>query len=70
MTEENHCYENSKAERVNGILKDEFLLDATFKDYAQALRAVKQAVETYNTLRPHWALELKTPDEVHSKSAA
>jgi putative transposase len=24
MTEENHCYENAVAERVNGILKDEF----------------------------------------------
>ena len=32
MTEENHCYENSLAERVNGILKDEFLLDSTFKN--------------------------------------
>ena len=30
MTEENHCYENAKAERVNGILKDEFYLDQTF----------------------------------------
>lgn len=70
MTEENHCYENSKAERVNGILKDEFLLDATFKDYPQALHAVRQAIETYNDVRSHWSLALKTPNEVHSKSAA
>lgn len=70
MTEENHCYENSLAERVNGILKDEFLLDSTFKDYDQTLRAVKQAVETYNKLRPHWSLDLKTPNEVHLKKAA
>ena len=70
MTEENHCYENSLAERVNGILKDEFLLDSTFKNYDQALRAVKQAVETYNELRPHWSLDLKTPNEVHLKSVA
>ncbi len=27
ITEDNHCYENSVAERINGILKDEFLLD-------------------------------------------
>jgi len=33
MTEDNHCYENSKAERVNGILKDEFYLDSTFNDF-------------------------------------
>lgn len=70
MTQQNHCYENSKAERINGILKDEFLLDATFRDYAQTLRAVRQAIETYNSVRPHWALALKTPNEVHSKSAA
>jgi hypothetical protein len=30
MTEENHCYENALAERINGILKDEFHLDQTF----------------------------------------
>ncbi len=30
MTEENHCYENAIAERVNGILKDEFYLDQCF----------------------------------------
>jgi putative transposase len=27
MTEHNNCYENALAERVNGILKDEFYLD-------------------------------------------
>ncbi len=37
MTEENHCYENAMAKRVNGILKDEFYLDQTFtgKDHAK-----------------------------------
>ena len=69
MTQENHCYENAKAERVNGILKDEFLLDSTFKDFQSAQKAVKQAIETYNGFRPHWALKLKTPDEVHRQAA-
>jgi transposase InsO family protein len=32
MTEESHCYENAMAERVNGILKDECMLDASFKN--------------------------------------
>ena len=70
MTEENHCYENSLAERVNGILKDEFLLDSTFKNHKQALRATRQAIKTYNEFRPHWSLYLKTPNEVHLKKAA
>jgi transposase InsO family protein len=62
MTEENHCYENALAERVNGILKDEYLLDATFTDYRQAAQACREAVRLYNTRRPHWALNFKTPD--------
>jgi transposase InsO family protein len=65
MTEENHCYENALAERVNGILKDEYSLDATFADYGQAQRACKEATGLYNTRRPHWSLGFKTPEEVH-----
>jgi putative transposase len=65
MTEENHCYENAIAERVNGILKDEFLLDEKFEDKAMALKAVKQAIESYNHRRPHWSLDLSTPQQVH-----
>ena len=65
MTEENHCYENALAERVNGILKDEFLLDQTFDNIKSARAAVKQAVGTYNTFRPHWSLGLRTPQEVN-----
>jgi transposase InsO family protein len=65
MTEVDHCYENALAERVNGILKDEYSLDATFADYGQAHRACKEAVRLYNTRRPHWSLGLKTPEEVY-----
>lgn len=65
MTEENHCYENAIAERVNGILKQEFLLDETFADEASALRAVAEAIESYNNRRPHWSLELCTPKQIH-----
>ena len=39
MTEENHCYENAIAERVNGILKDEFYLDQVFTNVQHAKRA-------------------------------
>lgn len=65
MTEENHCYENATAERVNGILKDEFLLDEEFADKASALKAVREAIQTYNTRRPHWSLNLCTPLQIH-----
>lgn len=65
MTEENHCYENAMAERVNGILKQDFLLDEEFTDKLSALAAVREAIRTYNTLRPHWSLNLSTPMEIH-----
>jgi transposase InsO family protein len=65
MTEENHCYENAKAERVNGILKEEFMLDSEFADKVIALKAVKEAIVTYNTKRPHWSLKLHTPEQIH-----
>jgi len=53
MTEINHCYENAMAERVNGILKKEYELDSTFKTKKQAEIAFYQAVDLYNTRRPH-----------------
>jgi len=65
MTEENHCYENAMAERVNGILKEEFLLDETFANKASALKAVREAIESYNTRRPHWSLNLCIPKQIH-----
>ena len=69
MTEENHCYENAKAERINGILKDEFLLDSVFKNHCEAHKAVVEAVRLYNEVRPHWSLKLKTPAQVHQSAA-
>lgn len=66
MTEENHCYENATAERVNGILKQEYGLDDTFKSESQAAKAVKEAVWLYNMERPHWSLNLATPQQVHT----
>lgn len=65
MTEENHCYENAMAERVNGILKDEFLLDEKFANKEMAFKAVKEAIKSYNTRRPHWSLNLYTPKQIH-----
>lgn len=61
MTEELHCYENSVAERVNGILKGEYYLDVEFKDGAEALKAVRHVVEVYNNLRVHESLCYLTP---------
>ena len=57
MTEELHCYENAMAERVNGILKQEYYMGCSFKNKNQAKDAVKRAVYLYNTRRPHMSLD-------------
>jgi len=69
MTEENHCYENAMAERVNGILKDEFYLDQTFTNVAHAKRATKNAIKLYNEIRLHLSLDFKTPNMVYQLTA-
>ena len=69
MTEENHCYENAIAERVNGILKDEFNLDMEFKTKKDAYKAFLNAVMIYNNYRPHTSLNYATPCEIHSRVA-
>lgn len=69
MTEENHCYENAIAERVNGILKDEFYLDQCFFSTHHACRATKNAVEIYNSKRLHLSLGYKTPNMVFKNIA-
>ncbi len=68
MTEENHCYENAVAERVNGILKDEFYLDQTFYSTKYAIMAVKNAIKLYNNERLHLSLGYKTPNSVYKKA--
>lgn len=65
MTEENHCYENSQAERLNGILKQEYGLGATFGSKSEVRGAVAEAVALYNHFRPHQALGYRVPMEVH-----
>lgn len=69
MTEENHCYENAKAERLNGILKQEYGLGSTFKTRHEARAAVNEAVRLYNTQRPHLRLKMKTPEEMFQQAA-
>ncbi len=69
MTEENHCYENALAERVNGTLKDEFYLDQTFASVAHAKRATKNAINLYNEIRLHLSLDFKTPNMVYKLTA-
>lgn len=66
MTDSDHCAQNALAERMNGILKSEFLLDAGFSTFEQARSAVEDSVFNYNCLRIHGQLNGRTPEEVHT----
>jgi putative transposase len=67
MTEKGDPYENAIAERVNGILKDEFLLDRTFDNYEQVLSKITESIHVYNHLRPHASCDYLTPEQAHQK---
>jgi transposase InsO family protein len=64
-TQNSSPYENAVAERVNGILKQEFGLGKTIPNLKTAQKMVKQAIEIYNKKRRHYSLELKTPEFAH-----
>ncbi|GAB2704752.1 hypothetical protein GCM10027170_38610 [Aliiglaciecola aliphaticivorans] len=64
MTDGYDCYQNALAERVNGILKQEFLLyECNTLDELRVL--VKESINIYNDLRPHLSLSMNTPNKVH-----
>lgn len=70
MTEHSDPYENAIAERVNGILKTEWLYDMTLKSCADAEHAVKEIINIYNAERPHSSVETLTPDQAHQMTGA
>jgi putative transposase len=70
MTEKNHSAENALAERMNGILKQEYWLDANFEFKGQARKATVEGINLYNYRRPHTALKFNTPGMVHDNQNA
>ncbi|MCW4467609.1 IS3 family transposase [Flavobacterium sp. MFBS3-15] len=69
MTESYDPYQNAVAERVNGILKQEFMVDR-YKDYDINIikSVVKESINIYNTLRPHWSNYMLTPVQMHQQA--
>lgn len=65
MTENGDPRENSIAERVNGIIKDEWLNAMTFKTIEDARSQLDKVIKIYNQFRPHSSLDMKTPSYVH-----
>ncbi len=69
MTDGYDCYQNALAERINGILKEEFLITKcnTGKKLKQL---IDESIKIYNNKRPHLSLNYKTPNFIHNKKSS
>jgi putative transposase len=65
MTENGDPLENAIAERINGIVKNEYLVFKPMSSKQQAQEVLEQTLAAYNNLRPHMSIGYKTPQEVH-----
>jgi putative transposase len=65
MTENGDPLENAIAERINGILKQEWLNDMKFKTKQEVSKQVAVIIDIYNTERPHSSIEMLTPAQAH-----
>lgn len=63
MTEKQDIYENAIAERVNGVLKQEFAIAAYDTDLTTKKLLIKNAINLYNSLIPHLSNHMLTPEK-------
>jgi len=68
MTDGYDCYQNALAERINGILKNEFLIHKC-NTANELKKLIKESINTYNNERPHLSLNYKTPNFIHNKKS-
>ena len=68
MTQNSDPYENAVAERINGILKQEFMIDKYNLDLKLMKQIVKESITVYNTHRPHYSNYMLTPNEMHEQN--
>ncbi|WP_435253921.1 IS3 family transposase [Tenacibaculum sp. A30] len=68
MTESYDPYQNAVAERINGILKQEFLINTDAISLKMMKTIVKQSVAVYNTKRPHLSCQMLTPIQMHKQN--
>lgn len=67
MTESYDPYANAVAERINGILKDEFMLEQYQVDMETMKQLIRNSIEIYNSIRPHYSCFMLTPDQMHKQ---
>ncbi len=69
MTESYDPYQNAVAERINGILKQEFLMETSKINIKLMRKIVEQSIRIYNTKRPHWSCQMNTPEQMHKQNS-
>lgn len=65
MTQNSDPYENAVAERINGILKQEFRIDAYHLELYLMKKLIAEIINKYNQMRPHWSNHMLTPNQMH-----
>jgi putative transposase len=65
MTENGDPYENALAERMNGIIKNEFNLYTSSLNFELTYELIQESIKSYNTIRPHSSCDYLTPAEAH-----
>jgi putative transposase len=65
MTNNGDPYENAIAERINGILKSEWINNERFMTFDYAEQRINEIIIIYNSARPHLSCGMLTPDEAH-----
>lgn len=68
MTQNSDPYENAVAERINGILKQEFMINTYHLDLYLMKKLVAETIDKYNQIRPHWSNYMLTPNQMHLQS--
>lgn len=69
MTQNADPYENAVAERINGILKQEFMIDTYHLELSLMKKLVAEAIDKYNQIRPHWPNYMLTPSQMHLQNS-
>lgn len=68
MIQNSEPYENAVAERINRILKQEFMIDSYHRELSLLTKIITEAINVYNQRRPHWSNYVLTPSQMHSQN--
>jgi putative transposase len=66
MIQSGNSYKNAIAERVNGIIKNEFSQKKVYQNHQEAKKAIARIILTYIERRPHSSTDFLTLKQAHN----